>query len=251
MEHSSTEASVWTERFRIRSYDVDGTQTATLPRLCAYFLEAAWNHAETLGFGFTHLRKEGKFWVLSRFRLEMQEYPSWGDEVTLRTWPRGFEGAFALRDFELLNTRGARLGAGTSAWLILDLISKRPQRPHKLLPNLPPAKPALSRDPEKLADNHVWDNEAEITARHSDIDVNQHVTASRYIAWALDSYPIGFHAQHSVRVVDVNYLNETIEGERVGIRTRHVEAGIYTHSLAKTTGADVCRIRFEFVNRNE
>lgn len=239
------EAPLWNERVRIRSYDVDGTRRATVPRLCGYFLEAAWNHAETLGFGFTHLQKEGKFWVLSRLRCEMQEYPRWAEEITLRTWPRGIEGPFAYRDFELLDKTGARLGAGTSAWLVLDSVSKRPQRLHKLLPNIAPRKAALGRDPEKLPDNGVWDNETQITARYSDIDVNQHVTASRYIAWVLDSYPIGFHAKHSVRVLDVNYLSETVEGEQINVHTHNAGANVYSHLLMKTSGDEVCRMRLE------
>ena len=247
-EHAATEAPIWTERFRIRSYDVDGTRRATLPKLCGYFVEAAWNHAEALGFGFTHLRNQGKFWVLSRLRCEMEIYPSWGDEVTLHTWPRGFEGVFAFRDFELVSDSGARLGAGTSSWLVLDSVSKRPQRLHKILPGRETmtVKAALGGDAEKLEDNDTWDSEVHVAASHSDIDVNQHVTSSRYIGWVLDSYPIGFHAQNSVPVLEVNYLNETVEGDEINVRTRESAPGIYLHTLAKADGTEVCRARLEW-----
>lgn len=248
MEHSSTEAPVWTERFRIRSYDVDGTQRAIVPRLCAYFLEAAWNHAEALGFGFAHLQKQSKYWVLSRLRCEMEMAPRWGQEVTLRTWPRGFEGAFAFRDFELLNEKGARFGAGTSAWLVLDTTSKRPQRLHKIFPDRAAltGRPALAQDPEKLGAIDQWDSEMPISARYSDIDVNRHVTASRYLAWIVDSYPTGFHDAHWLRLVSVNYLSETVEGEHLLVRTGRAGA-IHHHSLTKADGTEVCRARLEWI----
>lgn len=248
MEHFSAETPIWTERFRIRSYDVDGSQRATAARLFAYFLEAAWNHAEALGFGFTHLQKQRKFWVLSRSRCEMEKYPRWGEEVTLRTWPRGFEGAIAFREFELLDADGARFGAGTSSWLVVDAVSKRPQRMHKVFPDRASltGSPALGRDAEKLGEAGPCESEVQLIARYSDIDVNRHVTASRYVGWMLDSYPTGFHGEHSMRVLDVNYLNETLEGEQISLRTGRTDGLVYSHSLRKADGAEVCRARIEW-----
>jgi acyl-ACP thioesterase len=232
---------------------VDATRRATIPRLTGYFLEAAWNHAEALGAGFTHLRSQGKFWVLARMRCEVEEYPEWGEEVTLRTWPRGMKAALAFRDFELVNEAGMRFAAATSAWLVLDSASKRPQRLDRLLPGLSDmsGKAALERDPEKLGETETWDNESRITARYTDIDVNQHVTSSRYLGWMLDAYPARFHVQHSLRVVEVNYLGETLEGEELIVRTRRCEARVYGHSLVKASGEGVCRARLEWVEPDE
>jgi len=248
MNLPSTEPPVWSERLRIRSYDVDATRRATTTSLCRHFLEAAWNHAEALGFGFTHLSSQGKFWVLSRFRLEVQQCPAWGDSVTLQTWPRGIKSLFAFRDFELHDESGTRIAAGSSAWLVLDSASKRPQKLHKLLPSLAAldGKAALGRDPEKLDDNETWDNDCSITVRYTDIDVNQHVNANRYIGWMLDTYPAGFHLQHSLRVLEVNYLSETLEGEQLIVRTRQTEPTVYNHSLIKPSGTEVCRSRLEW-----
>jgi hypothetical protein len=40
------QTGVWTESFKVHSYDVDFNKTATLESLCRHFQEAAWNHAE-------------------------------------------------------------------------------------------------------------------------------------------------------------------------------------------------------------
>jgi medium-chain acyl-[acyl-carrier-protein] hydrolase len=238
----------WSERLRIRSYDVDATRRATSTSLCRYFLEAAWNHAEALGFGFSHLSTQGKFWVLSRVRFEVQQYPAWGDSVTLQTWPRGIKSLFALREFELHDETGKRIAAGSSAWLVLDSVSKRPQKLHKLLPSLATldGKAALGQDAEKLEDNETWDHDCPITVRYTDIDVNHHVNASRYVGWMLDAYPASFHLQHSLRVLDVNYLGETLEGEQLIVRTHQNDPTVYDHSLIKPNGGEVCRARLEW-----
>ena len=248
MEPGSSESPVRTEELRIRSYDVDATRRATSLSLCRYFLEAAWNHAETLGFGFSHLQSQGKFWVLARLRFEVQQYPLWGDRAILRTWPRGLKSVFALRDFELHNETGTRLAAGSSSWLVIDAISKRPQRLHKLFPNLAAlnGKAALGCDAEELDDNETRDNDYALTVRYTDIDVNNHVNSGRYIGWLLDAYPAGFHLQHSLRILNVNYLGETREGEQLTVRTRQSDPTVYSHSLIKPSGSEVLRARLEW-----
>lgn len=74
MNPTAADWPIWTEPLQIRSYDVDFSRHATSSSLCRHFLEAAWNHAEALGVGFDRLAAEGKFWVLSRLRMELDHF---------------------------------------------------------------------------------------------------------------------------------------------------------------------------------
>src|SRR5690349_13078925 len=120
MPAPAADSGVWSERLRIHSYEVDFKYRATAESLCRLFLEAAWNHAEQLGVGFHQLAREQKYWVLSRMAVEFEQYPRWGEEVTLLTWPRGASSIFAARDFEIIALSGKCLIAGSSAWVVLD-----------------------------------------------------------------------------------------------------------------------------------
>lgn len=248
MKPLSTEWPVWTEQIKICSYDLDFTHRATSATLCRYFLEAAWNHAEALGVGFTELERQSKFWVLSRLLLEVQHYPVWGSAVTLRTWPRGAKSLFAMRDFEIADGAGTPIAAGSSAWLVLDAASKRPQRLNKLMPDLVDldGRAALGRDPEKLAEDGTWGEVYSATVRYTDIDVNRHVNSGRYIGWILDAYPFEFHREHCVRVLEVNYLSETLDSQMLSVRTRQTGPAVFCHSLTKASGGEVCRARLEW-----
>jgi medium-chain acyl-[acyl-carrier-protein] hydrolase len=243
------ELLVWSESLKIRSYDVDFTGRATSASLFRYFLEAAWNHAEALGVGYRHLASQGKFWVLSRLRIEAQRYPAWGSVGTLRTWPRTGTALFAMRDFEIVDETGTVMVAGASAWVVLDDASKRPQRMTGLLPGREglSTRAALARDPEKLPGGETWDRHSSATVRYTDIDVNGHVGSSRYVGWILDDYPLEFHRAHSVRVLEVNYLGETLVGESLNIRTRQAGPTEFRHSLAIDNGDEVCRARLEWM----
>jgi len=242
------ETSIWTEPLKIRSYDVDFTRRATCASLCRHFLEAAWNHAEALGVGFQHLGKQGKFWVLSRLRIEVRRSPEWGSVVSLRTWPRATKALFAMRDFEVTDEGETTLAAGTSAWLVLDATSKRPQRLNVLLAGLAglDGKAVLGRDPEKLAVDQEGEEAFSLKVRYADIDVNRHVNSSRYIDWMLDAYPLEFHRRQLLRVLEINFLSETLEDELLSVRTRRIGAGAYGHSLRKADGSEICRARLEW-----
>ena len=198
MSISPENPSVWVEEFKLHSFQVDFRKLASLETLCRLFQEAAWNHADALGLGFEQLQQQQKIWVLSRLLVKVHQYPQWGEIIRIHTWPRPIDGAFAMRDFQMLNSQGEVLVSGSSAWLILDALSRKPQRPGKLLSafSTDPNHRATDRDPEKIAEAETLEPGIEFLVRYSDIDVNGHVNNARYVGWLLDSYPIEFHRQH-------------------------------------------------------
>jgi medium-chain acyl-[acyl-carrier-protein] hydrolase len=248
MSCCTSRGETFSEALRIRSYDVDLTQRATLPAVCHYFLEAAWNHAEILGVGFDRLTKEGLFWVLSRLLIEVERFPQWGDAVTLNTWPRATKSVFALRDFELCASGGSRLVAGSSAWLVLDSIRRRPQRLERLLAPIKAFQDqtATERDPEKLPPCRGLVSTKPIEIRYGDIDVNGHVNSAKYVTWILDSYPVDFHRTHSIVSIEINYLGETLAGDTLTVNSLELSPGQYSHSLQRAGAEEACRARLNW-----
>ena len=140
------------EEITIHSYDVDFSRDVTLEALCRCFLEAAWNHAEALGVGFAHLAAQNQLWVLARLLIKIERYAQWGESLVLNTWPREAKGIVALREFELFDRMGTQLAAGSSAWVVLDGTTKRPQRIDNLLRGIQtgPDRCAAGQEPSKL-----------------------------------------------------------------------------------------------------
>ncbi len=260
----------WSEPLTMHSYDVDFARRATVEALCRYFLEAAWNHAEALGFGFSHLARAEKVWVLSRLVLELEAYPSWGEQLRLETWPRGIESVFALRDFELLQPDGTRLAGGSSAWLILDARSRRPQRIEKFLaPITPVERRATQREPAKIptalqphsgqavqgpsesewrrgltGESAVW------PVRYSDVDLNGHVNSARSIGWLMDSYPAKWHEHQVARMLEVNYVGESRQGDMLSLNTLQTGPQEFLHAIRKTDRQETCRARIAWQERS-
>jgi len=243
---------IWSEEIRIHSYDVDFGQRAALESICRLFLEAAWNHAEALGVGFARLAQHNRLWVLARLLIKIDPYPRWGDIVTLNTWPRAAKSIFALREFELMGPAGNQLGGGSSAWVVLDGTSKKPQRIEKMLGGLRtgPERTAVGQDASKLS-SCPGQTAMTRSAQYGDIDLNGHVNSARYIGWLMDSYPFEFHRKHQVQLLEINYLGETRGGETITIRSRTESPGLLSHTILRAEESEVCRARILWVARAE
>jgi len=242
---------IWKEEVRIHSYDVDFGQAATIEALCRLFLEAAWNHAEALGLGYAHLAEQNQFWVLARLLIKLGGYPQWGNLITLNTWPRAGKGLFALREFEWVDSKGQQLGGGSSAWVVLDACTKRPQRIEKMLSGIRvgPDRLAVGSEPGKVSSCSGPVTQA-TRANYSDIDLNGHLNSGRYIGWLLDSYPLEFHIQYQVQSLEINYLGEIKGGESLSIRSQEEGPSCWSHGMEKSDGTEVCRARIIWVPRN-
>jgi acyl-ACP thioesterase len=93
------ELGIWRERLQIHSYDVDFHKRATVEAISRTFLEAAWNHAEQLGFGYARLATQNQLWVLARLAIQVDLYPQWGQTIEVITWPRGTSSVPSSNEF--------------------------------------------------------------------------------------------------------------------------------------------------------
>ena len=207
------------------------------------------DHAEKLGVGYQRLQAENKIWVLSRLLIKIARYPRWAETVRVHTWPRAAKSVFAMRDFEMFDSSGERMLAGASAWLLLDTTTKKPLRVDKLVSEIQksfPDRRALEQEPQKLDRCESNSASFDVTVRYTDIDVNGHVNNSRYIGWLMDAHSLELHRSHTVKSLEVNYLGETIAGDKISILTQEAVPGEYRHSMVKEDGTEVCRGRIEW-----
>jgi acyl-ACP thioesterase len=102
---------------------------------------------------------------------------------------------------------------------------------------------AIGQEPSKLAAAKHASSKLTVTARYSDIDVNEHVNSARYIAWIVDSYPLEHHQHHELKLIELNYLGETRGGSAISICSEESAPGEWSHSLVRPDGAEVCRAR--------
>jgi len=238
--------------FTVTSADTDMFGRIRLSALSNFLIQAAIQSADRLGLGFRSLREQELLWVLSRMHLEVLRPLRWYENLTVETWPKNVEKVFYIRDFRLRGDDGNVLALATSAWLAIDLKSRRPRLYNGLdAERLTRMKDRHALDflPEKLKGTDGGD-EFEFRTSYYDIDLNGHVTSTRYIDWMMDSFQPEFHRNSYPEKLIVNYLKETLPGDSIQMLRRQTGENIYVFE-GKNAGKQTTAYRGEiaFVNK--
>jgi medium-chain acyl-[acyl-carrier-protein] hydrolase len=227
---------IWEEEFNIHAKDIDFNGKLKFYCICGYFFEIAARHANHLRFGFQDLKQENVYWVLSRLHVKTIKYPGFDQKINIQTWHKGLDRLFGLRDFRILDKDGLELALATSAWLILDEKTGHLVRPEKFteLHNSKTDYNAINELPDKLEPLSEYDQSKLIEPGYTDLDINFHVNAGKYIAWIQDLYPPDFYNKYQIADFQINYLNETRFGEKIRIVSR--QESIENQLISKIEG---------------
>jgi medium-chain acyl-[acyl-carrier-protein] hydrolase len=205
--------------FEVTTADCDMNARLRAGGLVNYLVLAAINSADTLGFGYAGLRGQQLFWVLSRMTIEVYKPLKWYDKAVVETWPKDVAGLLYLRDFVVRNQHAEIVAKCTSGWLAIDIHSKRPRKVEEKFSYIfdrMKDKHALGFLPDKLGP--VTGGEpSELKTTWFDLDLNKHVTSTRYIDWMMDALPADFLASHYPTRISINYLKETMQGDIISI----------------------------------
>ncbi len=206
---------------RIPAYYVSLNGEAKFYTLAGMLLESAGKHADLFGFGYHDMVRDNVYWVLSRFHIKMESYPLMNEPVIIETWPKGPDRLFFMRDYRMSSPEGKTLALATTAWLILDGNKGRPKKidaSHDLQDFHVDDLYAIEQVPDKLPGINEPELQETIRARYSDLDINKHVNALKYIEWVQDFYGQEIYNKANVSEFQINYQLETRFGEEVNVR---------------------------------
>ena len=234
------------ETFPVHGYEVDAFGLLEIPALAGYLQEVAGHHAEELGVGLDALRTRGLTWVLGRERLEIASSIVLGDEVEIETWPSGLDRLAANREFLVRRRDGTEVARATTVWFVMDLATRRPVRPDRVLdPRLPrePSPHVAPLEPGRHAALEQWELQKRFHVRYSDIDVNQHVTNTSYVAWALEAAPRDLWQGSRVVALEAHFLAEGGFGSAILSRLARREDGGFAHAIVQEEdGKELARL---------
>lgn len=218
-----------------------------LPILLNWLQDAAGEHAQQLGLSVKELRTLGVTWVLSRLSVALERYPHGTEPLLLRTWPVSREGLFTIRDFELLDSSGKRIGAASSSWAVLNLKSRRPVRIDQYLPDYPLHPLRTLDDPfTTLPALERCDTALCLPVLRADLDLNNHVNNTVYARWALEAVPAEL-ADHCVPCsIELSFRAEAFYGDTIRscCAPSADDPQTLLHRIENATdGRELCRLR--------
>lgn len=231
------------ESITVSSFDVGASGYLEAPALMRHFQEIASRHADELGVGFQDLQKEQTFWVLTHLQFEAERWPEMEEPISIETWPRNIQKLYTTRDFLVSDKNGNEIIKACSAWIMVDIIKKRPVRPAVRLENIDftTEKEALGNFPEPFncnGEQHIKLNRKVV---YSDLDINQHVNNTRYVEWMMDA--IGFAPGKKLKSLNIHFTNEFRYNETAQIKIAHNNSGYFCsilHTENEKTGCEAC-----------
>lgn len=229
--------------YQIRPFEADFTGKVPLTVICNYLLNSAGLHARERSFGIDDLLQQHKAWVLSRFRVVMQQYPKRDDHIFVETWVESMQGLFTLRKFNLLDANKQWLGSASTSWALIDWDTRRPQRIDEFVKNPPlvPQKECLAESPEKIDIPQPTEKIDTVTVKYSDLDILRHLNSVKYIQWVVDTFPLTYFENNQLIQFQINYLAETQYGEEIEIYTIQNHNTWWHELKRKTDNRTVCR----------
>lgn len=215
------------ESYIVTSADIDFRKRLTPSNLVNIFIQIAWHHAEALNFGIDFMHKNHTVWMLSRLHIKIMQDATWNEKLEVFTWPKGINRLFYQRDFEVYNTNQEKMAAGTSEWLIIDIQARRPklfQADHHIF-NPEYIKHAIDSHVPVLNTPEINGEIFTRTVRYSDIDLNEHLTTTRYIDWMFDTFEPEYLTSRSCKELIVNFTREIPYGSPVKIVRYNINDG--------------------------
>ena len=236
----------------VRSGETDARGRLSLVAVCELLQESAGRHAVALGVGADVLSPRGLAWVLVEWRVAMERYPVWRDELTVETWPSDLSERFATRDFRLVSPDRGEIGRATSHWAILDVARRRPVR----MPDLVRAIPrtvrgrALPGGLSRLAAPDPAETVLEVAVRWTDLDRNGHVNNLSYVAWTVESVPREILHEATPRELAISFRSECRGDAAIAVQCAREAAGsvggreVFRHRIVeRETGRELSLAR--------
>jgi len=215
--------------YKITSANTDMFARAKLSFMLDLMIQGAIHSADSLGFGYNDLEEQQLFWVLNRITVEIYRPLMWKETVEVETWPKDVHKILYLRDLIVRDESNKIVAKATSAWLAIDFVTKRPGRVEGILRDRlikMRNRHALEAIPEKITP--ISDGEeSKHQVSYFDIDLNKHLTSTRYLDWMMDSIPIDFHENNYPKEFSINFLKETLPGDHLNVLMSYNGDGDY------------------------
>ncbi len=212
-------------QFTTYSYETDSFFDARLAFYFQIVQEAAGNHAAVRGCSVPALHEEGKTWVITRTKIEVQKYTQWPDQLIVETWAQEPIRLHLPRVVRSFDEEGAPIFTAKTYWALIDLEKGRPCRPATMVERI--GLPPLGMQMDLSLTARLSYEESGCTTlvsykpkiQYLDTDSNLHVNNISYLNWALESLPSEFRNRAKVAEADVSWIRQTFSGDDLTVVT--------------------------------
>jgi len=233
----------------IRAYDIDSNKQATPLSLIKIMHESAMQNVIRIGISVWDLEPRHLTWILTNQYVSIKRLPILGEEITIVTYPSGFEKVFTYRDYKIFDKSGNLIISSSTTWLLMDTKERKMTRiPADILTlrnDLPAPEICLPRCDFKIKTFNDFDTQQTFQVGWHDLDFNNHANNVQYVRWMLE--PIGKVLKtKQLKRLEIQFRAECYWQNELLASARAEENMSYTHQLTKKDGQKILALARTF-----
>lgn len=198
---------------KVRYSHIDADKLLTYHQIAGFFQDCTLCHSEAIDMGFRYLEEINKAWLLASWQIVIKRRPQFDEKLTVRTWAHNFKKMYGYRCFDMLDEAGECIAFANSIWIYLNTQTMLPIKASEEEIAAYNVEDKLYMDfaPRKINVSGEGIIKEAIRIRKDDIDTNNHVNNTKYIAYAEEYLPEKF----DVGQIRVDYKKAAIYGEHL------------------------------------
>lgn len=179
---------------RVRYSEINQNKQLDLYAIINYFQDCSTFQSEDIGMGIDYLDKMNRVWLMNAWQINVNRFPSLGENITISTWAYDFKGMYGYRNFLITDSNNEVCSNANSIWVYMDTRQNRPVRViEEDIRGYGSEEPyPMNYAPRKIEIPQPLTCKDEFPVRRNHLDTNNHVNNGQYIKMAEEYLPEGF-----------------------------------------------------------
>lgn len=196
---------------RVRYSEINQDKQLDLYSIINYFQDCSTFQSEDIGMGFDYLDKMNRVWLMNAWQININRFPSLGENITVSTWAYDFKGMYGYRNFIITDSNNEVCSYANSIWVCMDTKQNRPVKvTEEDIRGYGSEKPfPMNYAPRKIDIPKNLVAHEGFPVRKDNLDTNNHVNNGQYIKMAQEYLPAGF----PIKQMRAEYKNSAMLGD--------------------------------------
>ena len=206
---------IYREHFKLAGNALDRFNRLKPSALLDMMQQVATNQCTGLRLDWDTMASMGLFWAVTRTHVQILSHAAPGSTITVETWPGVTSRVAYPRSTVGYDENGKELFRAISLWVLMDLNTRKMVLPGKSGLDFT----GIERGNELAVPGSLapvkLEGKDQRTVRYCELDLNGHMSNTRYLDWMEDLLPSAFHREHPLMDFTVTYLSEARESQTI------------------------------------
>ncbi len=233
--HFMESKKIHRRKYAVRISELDHNRKMTPYAITQLMQEVGMQ--QTIEYGVATWDLGNHAWILIAIHLQVHEYPSHGDTITIETYPSGFNKIYAYRDYKMYNEKEELIASAASTWTYIDMVNNKVEKIpeaflHLVVDDSVDTLPICQRRIKVPTEMEQTDS---ITIHNYDLDWNNHVNNNHYLRFILGNTPTELDG-YIPASISIQYLKDAYAGDEILAFAKYSAPLTSHHTLVKKDG---------------